>query len=368
MVAPSRDRWRTRRLTRVACIAALLALAGCTSPVTPVLGCKAADGIEPICEFRNPEDIAATPSGWLLVSQMAEPNGALRGSIAAYQPSSGRVEVLFPVGEFEDVRDWGDPNCAPPSITNFAPHGIDLERRPDGALQLLVIDHGGRESVEFIEVEQSDAGLALAWRGCVMAPDDAYLNDVVTRRAGGFWATNMMSKRHQFIALLKTLFGADTGNVVRYVPHAGFAVEPGSAMSMPNGIEKGPNEDVLYVAAFGGNEVRKLDLAKGTVTARAKVARPDNITWTDDGKLLVASHTDSFIELTRCRNLAVGACGTAFEVVALDPDTLAQFVWLAHRGAPIGGVSAALRVGDVVYLGSFAGDRIARWHIVGTPP
>ena len=355
-------------MIRVACTTALLLLAGCSSSVTPVLGCKAADGIEPICEFRNPEDIVATPSGWLLVSQMAEPNGALRGSIAAYLPASGRVEVLFPVGEFEDVRDWGDPNCSPPPISNFAPHGIDLARRPDGALQLLVINHGGRESVEFLEVEQSDAGLGLAWRGCVIAPDDAYLNDLVTRRAGGFWATNMMSKRHQFIALVKALFGADTGNVVRYVPHQGFTTESGSAMPMPNGIEKAPNEDALYVAAFGGDEVRKLDLAKGTVTARARVARPDNITWTDDGKLLVSSHTDSFVELTHCRNLAVGACGAAFEVVALDPQTLAQFVWLAHRGAPIGGVSVARRVGDAVYLGSFAGDRIARWQPDGAPP
>ena len=41
---------------------------------------------------------------------------------------------------------------------------------------------------------------------------------------------------------------------------------------------------------------------------------------------------------------------------------------LGHRGAPIGGVSVALRVGDVVYFGSSAGDRIARWHVVGETP
>ena len=87
---------------------------------------------------------------------MAEPNGRLAGSIAAYEPRTGRLEVLFPVGEFEDVRDWGEPDCAPPAIEQFAPHGIDLEVRPDGALQLLVINHGGRESVEFLRVEESE--------------------------------------------------------------------------------------------------------------------------------------------------------------------------------------------------------------------
>ena len=348
----------------------LVCLGACSSAVTPVTGCKAASGIEPVCEFRNPEDIVATPAGdWLLVSQMAEPNGQLAGSIAAYEPATGRVEVLFPVGEFEDVRDWGDPDCAPPAIERFAPHGIDLDVRPDGALQLLVVNHGGRESVEFLRVEQSEEGLGLRWRGCVVAPEHAFFNDLVTRRAGGFWATDMMPKNHQLWSLVTGgLFGADTGKVYRWTADAGFVVEPGSAMPFPNGIEKGPDEDALYVASFFGNDVRRLDLKRGEVTAAAKVERPDNITWSPDGKLLVASNTDSFLEMSRCREIPEGACGAAFEVVSLEPHTMAQFVVLAHRGAPMGGVSVALRVADEVFLGSSAGDRIARWRVVGATP
>ena len=59
--------------------------------------------------------------------------GRLGGSIAAYQPRSGHIEVVFPAGEFDDVRDWDDPACPPPSIEQFAPHGIDIEQRADGA-------------------------------------------------------------------------------------------------------------------------------------------------------------------------------------------------------------------------------------------
>jgi sugar lactone lactonase YvrE len=355
---------------RVGAIVLLLCVAACSSTVTPVLGCDARDGIEPICEFRNPEDIVAVPpDDWLLVSQMAESGGRPAGSVAAYQPGSGRVEVLFPVGEFEDVRDWGDPDCPPPSIEQFAPHGIDLETRSDGALELLVVNHGDRESVEYLRVEQSEEGLALRWRGCVEAPEHAYFNDVVARRDGGFWATDMMPKNHQLWSMLTgALFGAATGKVSRWTPTGGFAVEAGSAMPFPNGIEKGPDEDALYVASFFGNEVRRLDLKRGEVTARAKVERPDNLTWSPDGKLLVASHTDSTLELMKCREVPVGACGSAFEVVSIDPRSMAQFVILAHRGAPIGGVSVALRIADEVYLGSFAGDRIARWRVVGATP
>lgn len=348
----------------------LLGIGGCSSSVTPVLGCTVGDGIEPICEFQNPEDIAATPSGqWLLVSQMGGMEGRLAGSVAAFEPESGRVEVLFPVGEFDDVRDWGDPACPPPSIIDFAPHGIDLDTRANGALQLLLINHGGRESVEFLEVEQSDAGLALHWRGCVIGPDEAFFNDVVTRRDGGFWVTQMMPKHRQLWALLSAaVFGANTGKVYRWTSGDGFVVEPGSELPFPNGIEKGPDDATLYVASFMGDEVVRLDLSRGTVAARTTIKRPDNLTWGADGKLLVASHTDSFFELMKCRDLPQGSCGSAFEIVTIDPQTMAQFVTLAHRGAPIGGVSVATQVGENLYLGSVASDRIARWHLTGATP
>jgi hypothetical protein len=351
-------------MPRLIVAALLVSAVACSSSVTPVLGCVASQGLTPICEFQNPEDLAATPSGhWLLVSQTGNADAKLSGSLAGYEPSSGRVEVLFPVGEFDDVRDWGDPPCAPPSVSQFSPHGIDLERRADGALELLAVNHGGRESVEFFAVEESDVGLALYWRGCALAPAHAFFNDVLIRSAGGFWATDMMPKNHQLWASLEGLLGADTGRVYRWTRDAGFVAVPGSDMPFPNGIEKSPDETLLYVASFFGDEVRKIDANSGAVAGRAKMRRPDNLTWGADGKLLVASHTDSFRELMACRNLPQGACGSAFEIVQLDPESLTSLVLLAHRGAPIGGVSVALQQGDDVYLGSVAGDRIARWRI-----
>ena len=53
----------------------------------------------------------------------------------------------------------------------------------------------------------------------------------------------------------------------------------------------------------------------------------------------------------------------AFEILALDADTLAGFAWLSHRGAPMGAATVAVQLGDDVYLGSFAGDRITRWRV-----
>jgi hypothetical protein len=351
-------------MPRLIVAAFLVQLVACSSSVTPILGCTASDGLTPICEFRNPEDLAPTPSGhWLLVSQIGNPDATLSGSIAGYEPASGRVEVLFPVGEFDDVREWGERSCAPPVVTEFSPHGIDLERRTDGELALLAVNHGGRESVEFFAVEENEIGLALYWRGCVLAPPAMFFNDVLIRGAGGFWVTDMMPRNHQLWATLTGLLGANTGRVYRWTHEAGFVAVVGSDMPFPNGIEKSPDESVLYVASFFGNEVRKIDAASGAVVGHVAMQRPDNLTWNADGKLLVASHADSFMELMACRNVPQGACGAAFEVIQVDAASLTSLVLLAHRGAPIGGVSVALQHGDDLYLGSVAGDRIARWQI-----
>jgi hypothetical protein len=159
------------------------------------------------------------------------------------------------------------------------------------------------------------------------------------------------------------LFGADTGRVYGWTAAKGFVALPGSGMPFPNGIAMAADEEALYVASFLGDDVRKLDVARGAVIGHAAMRRPDNLTWTPDGKLLVASHTDTLAELLACRDLTEGACGAAFEIVELDPDSLSSLVLLAHRGAPLGGVSVALQVGDELYLGSVAGDRIARWAV-----
>lgn len=348
---------------------AFMVLAGCTSDVTPILNCVAADNLKPDCRFQNPEDLAATPGGvWLLVSQFGAMDGSRPGSIAGYRPDIGTIEELYPVGEMEDVRTWGEASCAPPDAASFAPHGIDLETRDDGTLMLLVVNHGSRESIEFFAVEESNAGLGLAWRGCAMGPQDAYFNDVVARRDGGFWVTHMMPQSSQLWSPLKgALLGSDTGFVYGWSAAGGFQRVPGTDAPMPNGIEKSADERFIYVNSYLGGEVRKIDVATGEVVARAAASNPDNLSWAADGRLLVASHTDSIGEFLACGDLTEGACGFAFEILALDADTLQGFAWLAHRGAPMGGATVAVQLGDSLYLGSFAGDRITRWHIPEVP-
>jgi len=345
-------------------LAVAFTVTGCASDVTPVLGCEAQDRLVPDCRFHNPEDLGRLPgTGWLLVSQFGAMDGSAAGSIAAYEPATGRIEVLVPEGGFADDRSWGDATCPPPEVEWFSPHGIDVDLHPAGKPVLLVVNHGGRESVEFFEIEQPGDVPGLAWRGCAAGPEGAYFNDVVARSDGGFWVTQMMPKARQTLALLSGLVGRDTGFVYAWSAAGGFREVEGTAAPFPNGIEKSADERFLYVNSYLGNEVRKIDVATASVVARKEAASPDNLSWAEDGRLLVASHTDSIQELLACQNVTEGACGHAFEILALDPDTLEGFPWLAHRGAPMGGATVAVQMDDSLYLGSYAGDRITRWPI-----
>jgi sugar lactone lactonase YvrE len=335
-------------------------LAGCSSEVTPIQDCVAAHRIEPICEFHNPEDLVLLPDGGGLVVSQAPQEGLANGTLVRYQPSSGAIDVLFPGAALPDQRDWGEADCEPPIAVEFAPHGIDLVARDDGQTALVVINHGGPETVEYFAV---GADGTLSWRGCVTGPEDAFWNDLIGLPGGGFMATQMMPKSSRNWSMFKGLFGFDTGRVDAWSPGAGFSRLAGTAMPFPNGIERSPDGRFLFVASYLGGELRKIELATGETVGRLGLQRPDNLTWASDGRLLVAGVIDTIGEVLACGGGVVdGGCGAAFEVVAVDPESMRGELVLAHRGAPMGGVSVALEVGNDLYLGSFAGDRIARWR------
>jgi hypothetical protein len=82
-----------------------------------------------------------------------------------------------------------------------------------------------------------------------------------------------------------------------------------------------------------------------------------NLTWTPEGRLLAAGILGTGGD---CGDIP---CIQGFEVVEIDPDTMA--VRRIHRSAaapsPIGGVPVAIRHGDGVYVGAFQGDRVVRF-------
>ncbi|MEQ9002933.1 MAG: hypothetical protein RIE74_05160 [Pseudomonadales bacterium] len=309
----------------------------------------------------------ASPSGaFLMVSQFGDLEGGRAGSLVAYDPATGDIRPLFPAATLTadvDGPRWGDAACPPPPLDTFAPHGIDIERLDSGAHALYVVNHGGRESVEMFEVADDGVVLTLRWRGCVLAPEQGFFNDLVVLRDGGFWVSQMFPRDANMIwtLLRMRVLGHTPGFAYHWQRGRGFQELPGTRVAFANGIEKSADERLVFLNSYFGDSVIRVDTATGEETGRAPVSSPDNVSWSPTGELLVASHHGSLTDTLACQSLAEGSCGFRFQIIAIDPDTMAQRLLLEHEGPPMGAATVALPLGDQVYLGTFAGDRIARF-------
>lgn len=355
--------FRARGMRLLASLAALAGLAACGG-APAITTCEAAAGITPDCRFQNPEDLVVSPQGgFILVSQMGDMEGEVPGNLVSLAPATGEIQVLFPEAgaeQFQPAEGWGDAACPPPSV--FAPHGIDIERLDNGVDALYVINHGGRESIEMFEVLEFADAVQLVWRGCVVAPDDGFFNDLVVLRNGDFWVSQMFPRHANviFTALRMQFTGYAPGYAHHWSPASGFARIPGTDAKFANGIEKSADERHLFLNSYFGDEVLKVDTVTGTRLGSAAAPGPDNLAWSPTGELLVAAHLASISDSVACLDVDEGNCGFGFQVIAVDTDTMTPRVLLEHEGPPMGAATVALPFGDAVYLGTFAGDRIAR--------
>lgn len=351
----------------------LLTLAACSSDIPPISDCTAKNGMQPICQFRNPEDIVLLPDGHtLLISQMglnfqqADP-----GSLALFDTRTQSVTQAFPNGNSTEATalapadNWGTADCPGNPGQSLAPHGIALRHRDDQRWQLAVVNHGGRESIEMFELLTDNQEPKLAWRGCVIQPDGVFVNDVALLKNGGYIASHMYDKNAMQLfginnSMFKAMLGMDTGYVFEWQPASGFRTLEESHGAFINGVEISPDEQTVFANVYFGDEVRKLDRISGKKLGSTAVSHADNLAWDDQGLLLVASHNGSLSEQMACFGEPGSTCSLPFTLTRIDPQSMHSEVILSHGGAPMGAATVAREVGDYLYLGSFSGDRIVK--------
>ena len=324
--------------------------------------CEAKAELTPVCQFNSPEDIEPVPdTKSLIVSQFGGFDGK-PGSLVAYNTETDEVRELFPLNAVAGVGNWGEKACKFPGA-GFSPHGIHLSRRPSGRLQLLVVNHSGRESVEFFEVLTDQGNVNLSWRGCVEMPEPAFLNDVVALPELGFLVTHMFAKNNE-AAMKRAMAGRGSGFVYQWYPRVGVLKMAGTYGAMPNGIQISKDGKYVYLNLYTGGGVRKIERSTGRALGRAFMPKPDNSAWLPDGRLLVASHTGKMDDANACLAAAgsgkAGACGLSFKLVAVDPQTMRQETILEQSGAPMGAGTIAVVQGETLYIGAFAGNRILK--------
>ncbi len=364
-------------LSRISIAVLMLTLGGCTTP--DILDCRAAGGLTPDCRFENPEDFAKSPKGTaLIVSEMGQGSLESRGGrLVAYMPNAegrlGDIRVLWPRSSAPartmpvaaGAATLGDPSCPALGAQRFAPHGINARRLEDGRHVLYVVNHGARESIEIFEMFDDGREVVIEPRGCVLAPPDSTTNDVVVLADGGFRVSDSFRRTENVIVSgLRMRYGSHRpGLAWEWHSGKGYSRIADSDVAYANGIESSPDGKYLYLNGYFENAVIKVDTTTGQRVAEATVMGPDNVTWSDNGRLLVASHHAGTFDLLKCLGIERGNCGFRFQVVEVDPDTMATRVLLDRSGPPIGAVTIALPFADRLYLGTFAGDRIAWMRI-----
>jgi hypothetical protein len=332
-----------------------LLLAACT-PTASLIDCQPVGTMVPHCGFTNPEDLAPLDGGrMIVVSEMGDllEDGA-KGHLSLFDTQRQERRELATSIESAGER-WGDPQCPPPTRLN--PHGIDIVQRSDGRILLLVVNHGDREAVEFFEILADDESWTAAWRGCAIPPGAPFLNDVTALPDGGFAATQFWERDSPMIEVgARLLVGADTGWVWAWSPQDGFRRVPGSDAALPNGIASSADGKFLFVDQYFEDRVVRLDRTTGEIDGSFEMRQPDNVVVAEDGSLWVAGH-HQFVGDFSCTDIE-GACPWQYSVARIDPATMEGEILFTHEGPPMGFATVALPVGDRLYLGSAAGDRI----------
>jgi len=328
-----------RRLAFSVLIPAAIGLAGCIGGPDPIATCEPADGLTPVCGFMNPEDLVRLDADWMLVSEMSQSGPG--GRITAFRPADDtRVKLHF-------------------EGTSFRPHGIDLSR--DGT-RLAVVDHGEGETIEEFEVSRDANGVPrLTHLRSLAIPEefDANINDVAYTPSG-FVFTKMMSS-NQLEGMWGFVTGSDTGQVYTWSA-AGFAPVPHSSGAGPNGVAASADGRRFYFSEWGRSRIVAIDADGGNRAVSAELGfSPDNLTWTADGKLLVAGQIASPTEATACFDIPPHTtCGLGSGVARVDPQTLEVETVLRHQPAMVaGGASVALEHSGRIWIGTFGGDRLA---------
>ena len=315
-----------------------------------VAACEKENGIQPYCGISSPEDVVPIPGTPLLIaSQLLEDNA----TFVLFDTKSQQYQQLTPLANasYPPAKQRGDTACKPPS-PDSAFHGIDLIRNADGSLSLLAVYHGELDSVQWFDVMLVDTTIDLQWQGCVTIPEHTVLNDVAALPQGRFAAT--ASAR-----VVKTM--NKPWQVIQWQSNRGLSTVMDFSTGYGNGINFSAEGKFLYINDMTNGKVIKANSETGDILAEVAVAHPDNNSWTDDGHLLVTSLVfDNVDQVIGCIKNRDSHCNLPFIVTQLDPVTMTVKELYRYDGKTIfGGATVAVRLGEQLYLGSFAGNRIA---------
>jgi hypothetical protein len=317
-----------------------------------------------VCGVQNAEDLVLLPeSQWVISSGMAP--GA---PIYLIDSQTKLWSNLYPGDAAQTDFDTETYLACPgePDLSNFITHGLNVRTGRDGRTRLYAVSHGEREAIEVFDVDTSSGTPALTWIGCVQMPEGLEANSVASLDDGSLVATVLI---HPEFTFEDSMAGRPTGAVYAWSPGGSdFERIDGTELPANNGIEVSADGSEIYVASSGLRTVVAFDRANPSRQLRTTTPMPiipDNIHMGADGNLITAG---TIIDEPACGGLpdpsefdiaAYAQCPRGFMALSIDPETM-QYTTIAQgsANAAFSNATMALEVGDEVWVGTFAGDRI----------
>jgi len=348
----------------------LLAAAGaarlCAAEAMAGQACEAHGSDHYVCGVPSAEDLVHLPgTPWLLAGAYA--GGAVLNVIDTVNKSA---QVLVPGDTFSEAHDRARFADCPGPIAGqaIATHGLHLAQGPAGALTLYAVGHGAREAIEVFEITaRAEALPAVKWIGCVPTPDALEANSVVSLAGGDLLATIPLEAGFEFA---QSMAGESTGAVYRWRTDGGaWERLDVTFQPYPNGIATSADETRFYVASSGSRRVTaytNASVPRELAASDVLEISPDNLHRDASGALVTAGVVSRYtpcnpyneagiFELER-----VAVCPRPYEVLAIDPDTLAVDWRIEGDASPVfSNITMGVAVDGLMWIGSFAADRVA---------
>lgn len=335
------------------------------TPLAAAGDCPASGDYRFVCGPHNAEDMVLVPgTHWIIASGMA-PAAPIYLVDAQQKSWTALYPGDRPLAQ-QDMSTYGACPGAPPPGT-LVSHGLNLRPGADGHSTLYVVGHGGREAIEVFDVDASGAKPALTWIGCVLLPEGMAANSVASLSDGSLVATVPL---HPGRTISEAIAGEATGAVHAWSPgEQGFSLVEGTGLPYANGIEVSADGQEIYVVSSGLATVSAFSNTNPARTLRVTETLPfvpDNLHRASDGTLITAGLVT---EDPVCGNVpgpepfdleAFASCPRPFIVRAIDPRTMdGQDLARGPANERFSNITMALPVGDELWIGTFAGDRIA---------
>lgn len=293
-----------------------------------------------VCGLKNAEDLVRLPgTPWVVASQIAGRQGF--GPLSAVHIDTHEVRRLFPDSGSAvkwDRKTYPDCDAPPDAISS---HGLNVRRLGRNKFRLFAVNHGGRESVEIIDVTIRREQLHTLWRGCIRTPDGIIPNGVVPLARGGVAVAG--------------------GKAAIWWPGRGWT--PIEGIESGNGIEVSRDNRWLYIAQYMDRSVVRVPVDGGAVqTIFQGDFHTDNLRWGEDDRLYVTGHRmpdDPRWDECMSRKGPICDAGFAIAQITLEPLASKEFFRSPGLKGEFGVATTALQIGNHFWVGTFIGDRVA---------